>query len=76
MGMTEVQPLIAPPAPHVEDVDTKSIRVPVVHPPLPEPVPVTSALAAVDEPVIPKRPNFWRRVLPLSPIRRRRHARS
>jgi hypothetical protein len=58
MTGTEVEPLNDPPAPYVEDVDTKSIRVPVVHPPLPEPVPVASVLAD-DGPVLPKRPSRW-----------------
>lgn len=73
MDVTEVEPLIEPPAALVEDVDTKSIRIPVVHQPLPDPVLVRDVVTDEDR-VIPKRPNILRRVLPLSPVRVRRRA--
>lgn len=68
--MTEVEPLIEPRAEFVEDVDTKSIRIPVVHVPLPDPI----LAPRCEGGVIPKRPNIFRRLLPLSPVRARRRA--
>jgi hypothetical protein len=66
----ETGPLLVPPPPLVEDTDTKSLRVPVVNPPLPEPV--TAPRVDDSELVIPKRPNIFRRHLPMPPVPRRR----
>lgn len=57
----ETGPLLVPPAPFVEDTDTKSIRIAVAHPPLPEQVPVASVLDDVPR-LIPKRPNVFQRI--------------
>lgn len=61
--MTEVQPLVEQPVEFVETVDTKSIRIPVAHPPLPDPVPASSALGLGPDTLMPKREPWWRRAL-------------
>ena len=57
-----VGPLIEPPAPLIEEVDTKSIRIPVAKQPLPEPVKAVDVRR--DEPLMPTKKDMKRRPKP------------